>query len=74
VRAHPRAARARAAWDGDVLHVWVTEPALQGRANRAITRAVAAALGVRAGAVTLIQGERGRDKVYDVTSGSRGRS
>ena len=66
VRAHPGASRERAQWDGDVLHVWVTARAVEGQANAALVRAVARALGVRASAVTLVFGERGRDKVLDV--------
>lgn len=74
VRAHPRAARARAQWEGDVLHVWVTEPAARGRANQALAKAVATELGFRPSAVRLVSGERDRDKVFEITSGSRGRS
>ena len=77
VRAHPGASRERAQWDGGVLHVWVTARAVDGQANAALARAVARVFGVRASAVTLVSGERGRDKVLDVdgaTSGSPGRS
>jgi uncharacterized protein (TIGR00251 family) len=66
VRAHPGASRERAQWDGDVLHVWVTARAVEGQANAALVKAVARALGVRASAVTLVSGERGRDKVIEV--------
>jgi len=71
VRAHPGASRERAQWDGDVLHVWVTARAVEGQANAALVRAVARAFGVRASAVSLVSGERGRDKVVEV-EGSRG--
>jgi len=71
VRAHPGASRERAQWDGDVLHVWVTARAVEGQANAALIRAVARAFGVRASGVTLVSGERGRDKVLEV-DGSRG--
>jgi uncharacterized protein len=57
--------------------VWVTARAVEGAANRALVRAVARALGVRPSAVTLVAGERGRDKLFDVegaTSGSPDRS
>jgi uncharacterized protein len=66
VRAHPGASRERAEWEGGVLHVWVTARAVEGAANRALAKAVAAALGVRASAVTLVSGDRGRDKVFAV--------
>ena len=66
VRAHPGASNERVQWDGDVLHVWVTARAVEGAANRALVKAVARALGVRASAVTLVAGERARDKVLEV--------
>src|SRR5256885_3839112 len=62
VRAHPGAPRERVEWQGDVLHVWVTARAVEGQANRALVRAVARGLGVRPSAVTLVAGQRGRDK------------
>jgi uncharacterized protein YggU (UPF0235/DUF167 family) len=65
------------AWEGDTLHVWVTARAVEGAANRALIEAVARALGVRASAVRLVAGERGRDKLLDVdglTADSHGRS
>ena len=46
--------------------MWVTARAVEGAANRALAKAVAAALGVRASAVTLVSGDRGRDKVFEV--------
>ena len=76
VRAHPGASHERVQWEGEVLHVWVTARAVEGQANRALVRTVARALGVRASAVTIVSGERGRDKVLEVASisGSPGRS
>lgn len=66
MRAHPGAARERVSWDGEVLHVWVGERALEGRANRAVVRAIARALDVRPSAVALATGQRSRDKVVEV--------
>ena len=82
VRAHPGASRERVEWEGSTLHVWVTARAVEGAANRALVHAIARGLGVRASAVALVAGERGRDKVVEVagidrsgpTSGSPGRS
>ena len=67
VRAHPGAARERVAWTDGVLHVWVTAPAVDGRANLALVRAIARGLGVRRSEVALVAGERSRDKVVEVT-------
>ncbi len=65
-RAHPGASRERLAWQDGVLHVWVTQRAVDGAANRALVRAVAAALGLRPSAVVLTAGDRGRDKVLEI--------
>jgi uncharacterized protein len=55
------------AWADGVLHVWVTARAVDGRANQALVRAIATALGIRRSEVLLVAGERSRDKVVEVT-------
>jgi uncharacterized protein YggU (UPF0235/DUF167 family) len=49
----------------------VTEPAIEGRANRAVLRVVADVLGVSPSSVNLVRGERGRDKVVEVETPPR---
>ena len=66
VRAHPGASRPRLAWDGARLHAWVTAPAVDGRANQALVRLVAQALGLRPREVTLVRGEHSRDKALSL--------
>jgi uncharacterized protein (TIGR00251 family) len=66
VRAHPGASRERVSWDGGALHVWITARAIEGAANRALLAALARALGTRPSAVTLVAGERSRDKTVEV--------
>jgi uncharacterized protein YggU (UPF0235/DUF167 family) len=66
VRVHPRASRAKAAWKGDVLEVWVTAPPAEGAANHAVLRAVAGELGVPVSALSLRSGARGRLKTVEV--------
>jgi len=66
VRVHPRASRARTQWDGTTLELWVTAPAVEGAANRAVLDAVAAWAGVRPSAVRLAAGERSRSKVVEI--------
>ena len=64
VRVQPRArSDALAGLREGVLIVRVTAPPLDGRANDVVCRLLARALGVRASAVTILRGERARDKV-----------
>jgi uncharacterized protein (TIGR00251 family) len=51
---------------GDALVVAVTAPAIEGKANAAVCKALATAFGVRGRDVTIVAGERGRDKVVEV--------
>jgi uncharacterized protein YggU (UPF0235/DUF167 family) len=69
VRVHPRAARARTAWSGDVLEVWVNAPPVEGAANKAVLAAVARELDVPESAVSLRSGGRSRTKVVEVKKG-----
>lgn len=51
--------------DGVVI-VRVTAPPLDGRANDAVCRLLAGVLGVRSSCLTVLRGERGRDKVIAI--------
>ena len=51
---------------GGVLVVRVTAPALEGRANKAVCRLLAERLGVAPTCVTIVRGERSRDKLLEV--------
>jgi hypothetical protein len=53
---------------GPALIVAVAAPAVDGKANEAVRRALAVALGIRRQDVTISSGERGRDKVIEVSS------
>ncbi|GAB3428082.1 DUF167 domain-containing protein [Flindersiella endophytica] len=52
---------------GAAIVVAVTAPAVDGRATEAALRAVAEAFGVRPRQVTLVSGERSRDKLVQVS-------
>jgi hypothetical protein len=67
IRVQPRArSDALAAVRAGVLIVRVVAPPLDGRANDAVCRLLARALGVRASDVTILRGERTRDKVVAI--------
>ena len=51
----------------------VAAPAVDGKANEAVRRAVADAFGVRIRDVALVSGERSRDKVLEVDGADEAR-
>ena len=53
-------------WRGDVLRVRVKAPPERGRANDAVCRLIARALGLRANAVSVAHGAASRDKALVV--------
>jgi hypothetical protein len=63
---HPRAGRERREWDGRELRLWITEPPVEGAANAAVVRAVAAWLNIAPSRVHLLAGRRGHRKLLDV--------
>lgn len=65
VRATPRAKR-EAIEPGDPLRVWVTAPADEGRANEAVRKLLAMALGIAPSRLTLLRGQTARDKLFQV--------
>lgn len=69
VRVQPRASRSEiVGWRADgTLSVRVSAPPVEGAANSAVGVLLAGALGVRPSAVTVVHGERGRDKTVRVT-------
>ena len=67
VRLTPRAARDEiAGWRGELLRVRVTAPPIGGRANAALERLLADALGVPKSAVRVVSGARGREKTVAI--------
>lgn len=71
IRVRPGAGRAAVggSYDG-ALVVRVAERAVDGRATEAALAAVAAALGVRRGDVTLVTGATSRTKVVEIPDGA----
>jgi uncharacterized protein (TIGR00251 family) len=67
VRVVPRAKCNQVAGvEGNALKVRLTAPPVEGKANEALVRFLADALGVRRGDVSIVAGERARQKVIRV--------
>ena len=72
VRLTPRTARDEiAGWQGDVLRVRVTAPPVGGRANAALERLLAHALGLPRRAVRVVSGARVREKTVAIEGAGR---
>jgi uncharacterized protein len=67
IRVRPRASSARIEGErAGRLLVSVTAPPLEGRANDAVRKLLAKALGIAANRVTIAAGERSRDKLVRI--------
>ena len=64
LRVTPRGGRDAIEPDGDVLRVRVTAPPEDGKANKAVQKLLAKALGVAPSRLTLVRGATSRDKVF----------
>jgi uncharacterized protein len=66
VRVTPNASREQVTLDGERFLIRVTCPPEDGRANKAVTKLLAKALGVAPTRLTLVKGQTGRDKLFRV--------
>jgi uncharacterized protein (TIGR00251 family) len=67
LRVTPGASRdALMGWQGDVLRLRVAAPAQRGKANDAVLRLLAAALGIERRRLRIVRGETSRQKVVSV--------
>jgi uncharacterized protein (TIGR00251 family) len=66
VRVTPNASREQVTQDGERFVIRVTCPPEDGRANKAVTRLLAKALGLAPARLTLVRGATGRDKLFQV--------
>ena len=67
VVAHPNAKQPRVEKDAQgTLHVYVRQPAVDGKATAAVSAALAEYYGVRKSAVSLVAGATSRHKVFEV--------
>lgn len=67
VIAHPNSKRPRIEKDLlDTMHVYVNQPPLEGRANKAIIESLAEYFNVKKSQVLLISGEKSKNKLFEI--------
>lgn len=66
VRVTPRASRTAIRIENDQIRVYVTTAPEGGKANAAVQKLLAKALGIAKSRLTLIRGQTARDKVFRV--------
>lgn len=66
VRVLPRSRKNALAWEGDILKVWLTAPAVDGAANKALIDLLAARLKLPKRALHIVQGTTRRQKVLEI--------
>ena len=72
LRVQPRASRDEIiGWQEGALRLRVTAPPVEGEANRAVVALLARVLGVAPSRIRVVSGERGREKLVEIT-GLRG--
>jgi uncharacterized protein (TIGR00251 family) len=67
IRVIPGAKQNRVVSEQDRLKVYLTAPAIEGRANEALIKVLADHLQVRKSEVRIIRGGKSRDKIIQVT-------
>lgn len=66
VKVIPNARKERVVDDGGFFKVYVTAPALDGKANKALIELLAGHFKVKKGNVMVIRGEKSREKVVEI--------
>ncbi|MEK7605834.1 MAG: DUF167 domain-containing protein [Patescibacteria group bacterium] len=65
---HPNSKKPRVEIDLlENLHVYVSEPPLEDKANKAVLEALARHFHVKKGAVTLLSGHKSKNKQFEIT-------
>ncbi len=65
--AHPNAKKPRIEKDLlDVLHVYVSAPPLEGKANKAVVEALAGYFSTKKRNVLLLSGEKSKNKIFEI--------
>lgn len=66
VRVTPRAKSNRWEWRENRLHLYVTSPPIEGKANEECIRMFSEALGIPKRAIHLLKGSKSREKVFTI--------
>jgi len=67
VIAHPNAKKPRIEKDLlETLHIYVHEPPIEGKANNAVTEALAEYFHMKKGNVILVSGEKSKNKIFEI--------
>ena len=66
IRVIPNAKQNKIVDEGERLKVYLTVPAVDGRANKALIALLAEHFGVRKSSISIIRGEKSRDKVIQI--------
>jgi uncharacterized protein (TIGR00251 family) len=66
IRVIPKAKQNKVVVEQDRLKVYLTVPAIEGRANEALIKILAAHFQVRKGEIRIVRGEKSRDKVVEI--------
>ncbi len=66
IRVIPNTKQNKIVDEGERLKVYLTAPAVDGRANKALIALLAEHFGVRKSSISIIRGEKSRDKVIQI--------
>ena len=66
IRVIPKAKQNKIVVEKDRLKVYLTAPAIEGRANEALIKILAAHFQVRKGEIRIVKGEKSRDKIVEI--------
>ncbi|MCZ0813123.1 MAG: DUF167 domain-containing protein [Pseudomonadota bacterium] len=69
VRVIPKASRARLVEEAGAIRIYVTVPPEDGKANAAVQKLLAKALGLSKSRLILVRGHKSRDKLFEITEG-----
>lgn len=65
--AHPNTKKPRVEKDLlDTLHVYISEPPLEGKANRAVIEALTIYFNTKRSGVVLLSGEKSKNKLFEI--------